>query len=124
MPRLTIDDVVTTVPAGKRLVLAIEGTGVDIGHLCGGNARCTTCRVVFTEGEPDTMTLAEARKLREKDLVGAARLSCQNVVDRDMKVRPLMTLQSEGWSDTGPHPAEEVMPEATFYPRDEALGAE
>ncbi|MFO7545421.1 MAG: 2Fe-2S iron-sulfur cluster-binding protein [Trueperaceae bacterium] len=124
MPRLTIDDIVTTVPEGKRLVLAIEEAGVDVGHRCGGNARCTTCRVVFTEGEPDTMTLAEARKLREKDLVGAARLSCQIVADRDMAVRPLMTLESEGWSDTGPQPAEEVMPEATFYPREEALGSE
>lgn len=105
-------------------MLAIEEAGVHIGHRCGGNARCTTCRVVFEEGEPDTMTLAEARKLQEKGLLGEVRLSCQVVVEHDMVVRPLMTLESEGWSDTGPKPAEEVTPEATFYPREEALRAE
>ncbi len=124
MPRLTIEHIVTTVPSGRRLVLAIEEAGVHIGHRCGGNARCTTCRVVFEEGEPDTMTLAEARKLQEKGLLGEVRLSCQVVVEHDMAVRPLMTLESEGWSDTGPKPAEEVTPEATFYPREEALRAE
>lgn len=124
MPRLTIEHIVMTVPSGRRLVLAIEEAGVHIGHRCGGNARCTTCRVVFEEGEPDTMTLAEARKLQEKGLLGEVRLSCQVVVEHDMALRPLMTLESEGWSDTGPKPAEEVTPEATFYPREEALRAE
>ncbi len=30
---------------GRRLVLALEEGGIDILHRCGGNARCTTCRV-------------------------------------------------------------------------------
>lgn len=119
MPTLTIDDHPSDVPSGKRLVLAIQEAGVAIGHRCGGNARCTSCRVVFDAGEPDVMTLAEARKLEEKGLLGTVRLSCQIVVDRDMAVRPLMTLQTEGWSDTGPQPADEVVPEAVWYPRAE-----
>jgi ferredoxin len=41
---------------GERLVLAIEDAGIDILHRCGGNARCTTCRVEFVSGEPDTGT--------------------------------------------------------------------
>jgi len=49
------------VETGKRLVLAIEqDAGVDILHACGGNARCTTCRVEFVEGEPARMTAAES----------------------------------------------------------------
>ena len=41
------------VASGKRLVLAIEQDAkVDVLHACGGNARCTTCRVEFIEGEP------------------------------------------------------------------------
>ena len=39
-------------PQGKKLVLAIEDAGIDILHRCGGNARCTTCRVQFVSGEP------------------------------------------------------------------------
>ena len=36
------------VPQGKRLVLALEDEAhVDQLHACGGNARCTTCRVEF-----------------------------------------------------------------------------
>ena len=35
----------TEAPAGKKLVLALEDAGIDILHRCGGNARCTTCRV-------------------------------------------------------------------------------
>ena len=35
----------------KRLVLALEqDAGVDQLHACGGNARCTTCRVEFIDG--------------------------------------------------------------------------
>ncbi len=33
------------VESGTRLVLALERNGVDILHRCGGNAKCTTCRV-------------------------------------------------------------------------------
>ena len=58
MPQLTVEGFPTVeVEAGKRLVLAIEqDAGVDILHACGGNARCTTCRVEFIDGEPRRMT--------------------------------------------------------------------
>jgi len=61
MPKLTVEGYGTTdVPAGRRLVLAIEeDAGVDIMHACGGNARCTTCRVEFLEEEPPSMNTAE-----------------------------------------------------------------
>ena len=60
MPRLTVEGTPTVdVAEGTRLVLAIEkDAGVDILHACGGNARCTTCRVEFLEGEPTRMTVA------------------------------------------------------------------
>ena len=49
MPKLTVEGFPTVdIEPGKRLVLAIkEDSGVDILHACGGNARCTTCRVEF-----------------------------------------------------------------------------
>ena len=50
MPKLTIEGFTTVdVPDGKRLVLAIEqDAGVDVLHACGGNGRCTTCRVAVS----------------------------------------------------------------------------
>jgi ferredoxin len=122
MPTLTVGEASQEFPEGTRLVQAIEALGVDVGHRCGGKARCTTCRVVFEEGEPEAITEAEAAKLSEKGLAGEARLSCQIVLDRDMTVRPVMTLQSEGWSDTGPATADAIEPAPTWTTREEALG--
>jgi ferredoxin len=47
MPKLEVEGVGTfDVESGKRLVLAIEeDAGVDIMHVCGSYARCTTCRI-------------------------------------------------------------------------------
>jgi ferredoxin len=73
----------------KRLVLAIEQDAkVDILHACGGNARCTTCRVEFIDGEPSAMTAAEKERLEQRGLSGV-RLSCQIVCDHDMTVRAI-----------------------------------
>lgn len=111
MPTLTVGDVSKEFEKGTRLVLALEALGIDIGHRCGGKARCTTCRVTFESGEPDAVTRAEAEKLHDKGLAGDARLSCQIVMDRDMTVAPVMTKQTEGWTDTGPEPAAQIEPE-------------
>lgn len=116
MPKLTINNETFDVADGQRLVLAIKEHGTHIGHRCGGNAKCTTCRVEFLAGEPAEMTRAEFEKLSEKELLGSVRLSCQLVCDRDMSVRPLMTLENQGWTDTGPELEATVMPEATKYP--------
>ena len=53
-----------------------DEAGVDQLHACGGNARCTTCRVEFVDGEPSAMTVAEKQVLGAKGLSGV-RLSCQ-----------------------------------------------
>ncbi len=117
MPKLTVAGQTVEVEQGRRLVLAIEGTGVEIGHRCGGFARCTTCRVVFAEGEPATMTRAEQAKLSERQLLGRYRLSCQIVCDHDMVIAEVaMTKENQGWSDTGPAPEPVVTPEARVYP--------
>ena len=86
MPRLTVEGRTVDVTEGQRLVLAIESQGIPIGHRCGGFARCTTCRVEFQAGEPDTMTKAEYAILSTRELLGQVRLSCQIVCDHDMSV--------------------------------------
>ena len=110
MPKLTIDGVGTyDVTDGQRLVLAIEQQGVDILHACGGNARCTTCRVEFLEGEPAAMTRAEKEKLAQRELTGV-RLSCQIVCDHDMTVRSISRLEGSGRTDAGATPEPTIQP--------------
>ena len=117
MPKLTVEGFTPVdVEDGKRLVLAIEqDAGVDILHACGGNARCTTCRVEFISGEPARMTKAEQMKLEEKrqlegtDLKGV-RLSCQIVCDHDMTVRALRRLAGSGRPDPGKTPEPTIQP--------------
>ena len=95
---------------GKRMVLAIEqDAGVDILHACGGNARCTTCRVEFVAGEPDQMTVAEKNVLAAKNLTGV-RLSCQIVCDHDMTVRAISRLAGSGRPDPGRTPEPTIQP--------------
>lgn len=85
---------------GMRLVNAIEAHGIDILHCCGGNARCTTCRVAFSAGEPDRMTAAEKAKLAEKGLTDV-RLSCQVLCLEDMHVTVINRLATSGLPDPG-----------------------
>jgi ferredoxin len=109
--RLTVEGYGSVeVDSGKRLVLAIEqNAGVDILHACGGNARCTTCRVQFIDGEPARMTVAERQVLAAKGVTGV-RLSCQILCDHDMTVRAVSRLEGSGRPDPGPTPATEITP--------------
>jgi len=111
MPKLTVEGYATVdVEHGKRLVLAIEQDAkVDVLHACGGNARCTTCRVEFIEGEPARMTAAEKNVLAAKGAVGV-RLSCQMVCDHDMTVRAISRLEGSGRPDPGPTPLPTIQP--------------
>jgi ferredoxin len=116
MPKLTVEGVGTfDVPSGKRLVLALEDEAkIDQLHACGGNARCTTCRVEFVAGEPDQMTVAEKNVLAARGLTGV-RLSCQIVCDHDMTVRAISRLAGSGRPDAGHRPADTVQPEPVQF---------
>jgi ferredoxin len=111
MPRLTVEGFTPVdVEEGKRLVLAIEqDAGVDILHACGGNARCTTCRVEFVSGEPQKMTTAEKSRLEERALTGV-RLSCQIQCEHDMTVRAISRLAGSGRPDPGKTPEPTIQP--------------
>ncbi|HEY4312864.1 MAG TPA: 2Fe-2S iron-sulfur cluster-binding protein [Pirellulales bacterium] len=112
MPKLSVEGVGEfTVPEGKRLVLALtEDAGIDQLHACGGNARCTTCRVEFVAGEPDKMTVAEKNVLAARGLSGV-RLSCQILCDHDMTVRAISRLEGSGRKDAGGPPATDLQPQ-------------
>ena len=111
MPKLTVEGYGTfDVPQDKRLVLAIEqDANVDVLHACGGNARCSTCRVEFIEGEPPRMTAAEQQVLAAKGVTGV-RLSCQILCDHDMTVRAISRLEGSGRPDPGRTPEPTITP--------------
>ena len=117
MPQLTVEGYGTVdVENGKRLVRAIEEDAkVDILHACGGNARCTTCRIEFITGEPSRMTKAEKLKLEEKGLTGI-RLSCQIECDHDMTVRAISRLEGSGRPDPGRTPEPTIQPPPEWIP--------
>ncbi len=118
MPKLTVEGVGEfDVPQGKRLVLALEDEAkVDQLHACGGNARCTTCRVEFVSGEPAQMTQAEKSVLAARGLTGV-RLSCQIPCDHDMAVRAISRLAGSGRQDVGPRPADQITPPPVWEPK-------
>lgn len=118
MPWITLkDDTQIEAPADRRLVLALEDGGVDILHLCGGNASCTTCRVRFIEGEPEAMTAAELTRLQVRGLLGTARLSCQILCDHDMRLEVLQRLSTSDVASAGDRPAETITPEPVWGTR-------
>ena len=111
MAKLTVEGFGTVeVPNDRRLVLAIEEDAkVDIMHACGGNARCTTCRIEVIDGEPTRMTAAEKAVLEARGLSGV-RLSCQMLCEQDMTVRAISRLEGSGRPDAGGAPSEEITP--------------
>ena len=91
-------------PDGKKLVLVIEDAGIDILHRCGGNARCTTCRVEVLAGDPGEMGEVERNRLAmEAELADNVRLSCQIRVHDDLSVRVINQASVRGM-DAGPRP--------------------
>ncbi|HEY5885512.1 MAG TPA: 2Fe-2S iron-sulfur cluster-binding protein [Pyrinomonadaceae bacterium] len=94
-------------PEGKKLVLALEDAGIDLLHRCGGNARCTTCRVEILEGDPGPMGELEQNRLAmEAELADNIRLSCQIRVQSALKVRVVNQASVRGM-DPGPRPLDE-----------------
>src|SRR5688572_7031544 len=88
------------VEEGTKLAWAIEQSGYDISHRCGGEAKCTTCRVRFSTPQP-AMGKKEHDSLEEDGVLGEFRLSCQIPVDRDIEVRVLNPVHEMEWDNPG-----------------------
>lgn len=108
MATITIDGKTFTAPDGKRLVLALIDEGIDILHRCGGNARCTTCRVTFSEGEPESYHPREQAKLESNGNLGNYRLSCHILCQGHMAVEAPNRLSTSGLPDPGSRPDDEI----------------
>src|SRR5918912_829562 len=111
MPKITAETATGTnefeAEEGRKLVLTIEDAGIDILHRCGGNAKCTTCRVEVLAGDPGEIHDAERNRLAmETGLAENVRLSCQVRVIDDLKVRVINQASVRGL-DPGPRPVEQ-----------------
>ncbi|CAN5292512.1 2Fe-2S iron-sulfur cluster-binding protein [soil metagenome] len=110
MPKITAETATGKIAfeaeAGRKLVLCLEDNGVDILHRCGGNARCTTCRVEVLAGDPGEIGEAEATILATKtDLNDHTRLSCQVRLIDDLHVKVINQASVKG-IDAGGRPVE------------------
>lgn len=106
MPRITAETATGTVAfeaeEGRKLVLALEDNGIDILHRCGGNAKCTTCRVEVLAGDPGDIGEPEKAILATKtDLNDHTRLSCQVRVIDDLHVKVVRQSSVEGLAAGG-----------------------
>ena len=120
MPKLTVEGIGEfEIPAGKRLVKALaDEAGTDQLHACGGHAKCTTCRVKITDGEPEKITEAEKETLSAREVTeSGVRLSCQIACDQDMTVELISRLEGSGRADTGGPVDDEIQPTPVWTTR-------
>lgn len=78
---------------GPTLLEISRTNRIPIESVCGGRARCSTCRVLVMEGIDDTdpPTTAEARVLERIGAGKGVRLACQLRPRNNMRVHPLLS---------------------------------
>jgi adenylate cyclase len=88
-----INDKVFEIADNQTILEASQEAGIPHYHVCGGNARCSTCRVVVQEGEENLSPSNKAElKLREqKKFPEKVRLACQTkVIKGNVKVQRII----------------------------------
>ena len=83
---------VITAPVGRTILEAIRDEGLPHASVCGGRARCTTCRVRVGEGASHLPppTRREAQALGRIHAPPNVRLACQCRPTHDIAVTPLL----------------------------------
>lgn len=95
MPHISYlpDNLIIEVDAETTILQASLQNGIPHTHVCGGNARCSTCRVVVLEGAELCLAPRNEREqlLAERlHFAPMIRLACQTQVQGDIKVRRLV----------------------------------
>jgi len=72
-------DKAINVTAGQTVLQAILGAGIDWMYACGAKGRCTTCRLIITEGQAclTALSTAEQKFRNQGRLKENERLLCQ-----------------------------------------------
>lgn len=88
---------VTSTP-GHTLLEISQASGIPHMSVCGGRARCSTCRTVILAGNDHLTppTDAEIKLLKKFDAGEEIRLACQCRVSGDVTVRPMIQAKSGG----------------------------
>ncbi|MEA3194989.1 MAG: adenylate cyclase, partial [Betaproteobacteria bacterium] len=83
---------VVTAPVGRSILEALRDEGIPHASVCGGRARCTTCRVRIGEGfsRLSAPSALEAQALARIDAPPNVRLACQTRPRGDVAVAPLL----------------------------------
>ena len=83
---------VITAPIGRSILEALRDQGVPHASVCGGRARCTTCRIRVSEGLSMLPPPAphEAQALARVDAPPNVRLACQTRPRHDVSIVPLL----------------------------------
>ena len=88
---------VVAAPAGSSILEAVRDAGVPHASVCGGRARCTTCRVRVADGLAALAPAAEleAEALRRINAAPNVRLACQVRPSADVWITPLVAAHAD-----------------------------
>jgi len=83
---------VIVAPVGRTILEAVRDAGLPHASVCGGRARCTTCRVRIGEGLASLAAPGplDAQALARIEAAPNVRLACQTRPTRDVAVTPLL----------------------------------
>lgn len=93
MPRVTyLNERCVEVPAGTSILNASLQHNIAHTRVCGGNARCSTCRVAILDGLEHCSPLNEKEQAMAelRNFSPEVRLACQTVVGGDVTLRRLV----------------------------------
>jgi len=94
MPRIQylMDGRTIEIGSETTLLRASLDHGIAHTHVCGGNAKCSTCRVLVTQGLDHCCPRneREARLARDRRFSADIRLACQTTVSGDVTLRRLV----------------------------------
>ena len=90
--RILPDDKLVEAAAGETLLDAALRAGIEHAYACGGNARCSTCRVEVQIGIDDCAprNSAEQSLAERLGFDRTLRLACQTVAQADLTIRRLV----------------------------------
>ena len=87
------DDKVIEIETGESILRASLRAGIPHTYVCGGNARCTTCRVLLVDGDESSISPLNESETLIANKFGFAtniRLACQSYVSSDISIRRLV----------------------------------
>ncbi|MHA1907823.1 MAG: 2Fe-2S iron-sulfur cluster-binding protein [Candidatus Thorarchaeota archaeon] len=127
MPKITIVDFMgdvlkeVEVESGTKLLKALIENETDVVHTCGGRAKCTACRVTIHKGVPTKKTQKQHDLFTNLIERGSPQfdhpavfLSCQVLVENDMKVSVSETFNSVIHDSHGKDTPDEITPDPVW----------